>query len=142
SMQRALNDLEFAARSKRYTADMFQQQNFAAERIRKEAKDASLGEPPPLSDDPRDFNTVFSPRDEVDFPHMWADHPPNYQREDNAKEHYIRSVFDSRSPWILFDEVEELRLRVTHRMYRVLFRLPKDVALADAGDVLSYMGEE
>jgi Zn-dependent protease with chaperone function len=142
AMQRALEDLAYAAKRKQYTSDVFQQQDFAAQRLRKEAKDPSVFDPPPVSDDPRDFNTVFSPEDETDHPTMWADHPPDYQREDSAKEHYVRCPMDTRSPWLLFGNVEDLRLRVTHRMYRVIFRIRKDIALSDASDVRSHIEEE
>src|SRR5262249_15067044 len=61
---------------------------------------------------------------------------------DSAKEHYVRCPMDTRSPWLLFGNVEDLRLRVTHRMYRVLFRIKKDMALSEASDVRSHIEDE
>lgn len=141
-MERALGELGFAAKRGRYTADVLQQQTFSADQLRKQAKDPNLGEPPPVGNDPYGLPEVFSPEDEVDHPGMWADHPPNYQREDNAKRCYIRCEFDRRSPWILFEHMKDLREAVTYRMYRAVFRVSKDVKLSDARDVVKLLGEE
>jgi hypothetical protein len=64
----------------------------------------------------------------TELPPLWADHPPNHLREHNVKQRYLRTTFDTRSAWALFDNVQDLRERATYKMYRCLFRL-----LADQG---------
>jgi hypothetical protein len=55
---------------------------------------------------------------------------------------YVRTIFDERSPWILFDNAADLKERATYKMYRVLFRVKKDVALTMAADVQEFLDEE
>src|SRR5450432_4218560 len=73
---------------------------------------------------------------------MWSTHPSCYDREQNAKSHYIRTDFDDRSPCLLFDNVEELRERVTYKFYRFYFKIPKDVILADPEEVQGFINDE
>ncbi|MCX6377936.1 MAG: M48 family metallopeptidase, partial [Armatimonadetes bacterium] len=68
-------------------------------------------------------------------------HPSHYDREQNAKHHYIPSVTDDRSPWLLFRNPEMLRQRVTERFYqKVLER--QDVALSPVEQVQKFIDDE
>lgn len=49
-------------------------------------------------------------------PSMWATHPQNHEREENAKRHYLAAPFDERSAWTLFDDAQALRVRLTARL--------------------------
>lgn len=49
-------------------------------------------------------------------PSMWATHPQNHEREENAKRHYLPSPCDERSAWALFDDAQALRERLTARL--------------------------
>jgi hypothetical protein len=143
TMNQAVNALWLMAdHAKCYTGDVFLHHTHAANHLRRIAKNPLLGEPPPLPADPRRTNRVFDPKEEANCPLMWMDHPPDYQREANVKERYIRTTFDERSPWILFDEVADLRLRATYRMYRVLFRVRSDVELTEPADVQEMIDAE
>src|SRR5262249_11451661 len=73
------------------------------------AKNPQLGVPPPLPEDPHRQTQVFK-REESKYESedderaaMWDTHPANPDREKNAKHDYIRSRFDERTAWILFD---------------------------------------
>lgn len=58
---------------------------------------------------------------------MYASHPPNDQREANAKQPFVPCDTDERSPWILFSNPEELQHRMTRLVYEVyLQRTPAD----------------
>lgn len=50
-------------------------------------------------------------------PRMWMTHPPNREREDSAKQHYVASPLDGRSAWVLFRDEEALRVRVTDALF-------------------------
>ena len=50
---------------------------------------------------------LFTPEDDG-TPQMWATHPSNYDREQNAKAYYIRSTIDNRSAWVLFKDPQQL----------------------------------
>src|SRR5207245_944168 len=84
---------------------------------------------------------VFKEDDDT-TPPMWATHPSNYLREQNAKEDYIRCDLDGRSPWLLFDDPQALRERVTRRVYRLVFGLSKEVELDEAARVQRFIDDE
>jgi Zn-dependent protease with chaperone function len=49
-------------------------------------------------------------------PRMWLTHPPNREREDSAKEHYVLSPLDPRSAWTLFRDPAARRRQVTAQL--------------------------
>src|SRR5260370_22909122 len=56
--------------------------------------------------------------DRTVLPPMWACHPANHEREENCKRVYLRSPRDDRRAWVLFDEADALRQRVTDRHFK------------------------
>lgn len=44
-------------------------------------------------------------------PRMWATHPYNHERENNAKRVYIPGVLDDRESWVVFDDPEALKAK-------------------------------
>lgn len=46
-------------------------------------------------------------------PEMWATHPDDFLREENAKRHYIGATIDDRSSWELFTNPEETQIAMT-----------------------------
>ena len=49
-------------------------------------------------------------------PRMWSTHPMNHEREHNAKRVYLAALIDERSGWLVFDDAEDLRERVTREL--------------------------
>lgn len=49
---------------------------------------------------------------------MYASHPPNDVREQNAKTPYIACDEDSRSPWLLFNNDEAIQEQMTTLVYK------------------------
>lgn len=137
----SMNDIGAAMDHHLYTADLFYHQSHAATYFRRRERKPRLGEPPALPADPTQTSTVFT-RDDHDQADMWADHPPDYDRERNAKEFYIRTVFDERSPWLLFDDVMQLRADVTYKCYRVNYRAKKGLVQAEPEEVQSFIDDE
>jgi Zn-dependent protease with chaperone function len=123
------------------TEDMFFHQSHAVEYIRRRERKPQMGEPPALPADVSLTTRVFEPDDD-ERGTMWSTHPANYDRETNAKAHYIRSEFDERSPWLLFDDALELRADVTYKFYRVHLKADKDIDLADATEFQFFIDEE
>jgi hypothetical protein len=116
SLGQAWADLAAAADHNRYTRDLYYHQTKAAEYLKARRNDPSLGEVPPLPDDPTQTVQVFKPED-LSVPRMWATHPANHDREVNAKRRYVRSPVDERSAWELFADAEALREAVTRKVY-------------------------
>ena len=138
---RAVNDLKVAMQQHLYTCDLFYHQSAAARITRTRQKDPRLGEPPELPEYDNEMSQVFEENDDK-VAEMWSTHPSGYDREQNAKSQYIRTHFDERSPWLLFDNVEELRERVTFKFYRFYFKIPKDVILADPEEIQGFIDDE
>ena len=72
------------------------------------------GQPPQMSGDNPANHRVFS-ASIAQPPRMWMTHPPNTEREENAKRTYIPAPIDEQSAWTLFDDPEGLRKDVTQQ---------------------------
>jgi Zn-dependent protease with chaperone function len=137
----AMHDLSAARDHKLCTRDLFCHQTHAAKHLRAQRKDDTLGEPPPLPADVRDRGRVFEPG-EGGVPSMWATHPANHDREENAKRHYVRSPQDDRSGWLLFRDAEAVREAVTRRYYRQAFDAKEPAKLDDPQRVQEFIDAE
>lgn len=69
-----------------------------------------------LPEDPRGGKQYFSSSENT-VVGMYASHPPNNQREQNAKTPYIPCDKDERSPWILFDDADHIQKQMTELVY-------------------------
>ena len=143
-LQRAVMDLDAAQDHGLFSRDVFLHQTQAGKYIRERAKDKLLGDPPMLPLDPKQTFQLFPPEEEEDHvAKMWASHPPNHERELNAKATYIRTEFDEASPWTLFDNRAELCEQVSIKFYRAVFRVRKgDVKWSSAAKVQEFLDEE
>jgi Zn-dependent protease with chaperone function len=140
-LSQSVQDMQAAMDHHLYTSDMFFHQSHAGTYIRRRAKKPNLGEPPALPADRSRAVMIFDREDEEQAD-MWATHPSNHDRECNAKEHYIPTRFDERSPWLLFDNVEQLRADVTYKFYRVHFDCKKNMVQAEAEEIQKFIDEE
>ncbi len=141
-------DLITARDHKLYSNDVFLHQDRAAAVVRRKKKEPHLGLPP-LLNSPADGKgvEVFDAEEEEmtdETPPMWRTHPPNSDRERNAKERFVPAAVDHRSPWVLFDDPADIRERMTYKFYRMhpAFRVPKDTELADALTVQVFIDNE
>ncbi|HVK14759.1 MAG TPA: M48 family metalloprotease, partial [Gemmataceae bacterium] len=143
ALEQAISDLETASQHKLYTSDLFLHQTEAAARLRKQKKKPRLGMPPALKrpEEGRDVQ-VFDEDDDTGVPEMWSTHPSNYDREENAKAVFIPAEEDDRSPWVLFSDVEDLKERVTYKVYRLAFEVKKSVRLSPAETVKAFLDDE
>jgi hypothetical protein len=140
ALEAAAGNLKLAADHDHYSRDLFVHHRDAMEHLRQKRKDPRLGEPPPLSDDPRLAPEVFDPEDGP--PKMWADHPSNYDREQNAKRRYVRCALDDRPAWLLFDDPAKAREQVTWLFYRLALKVPRDTVLEAPEAIRAFLHEE
>jgi hypothetical protein len=118
ALDAAAHDLRHASDHDVYTRDLFYHQTASATWLRQQRKDPRLGMPPEPPSDPALPHRVFDPaRGDEGIPVMWRTHPANHEREANAKRHYLRVPLDERSPWLLFNDPDSLKLDVTRRFY-------------------------
>ncbi|MGB1031072.1 MAG: M48 family metallopeptidase [Flavobacteriales bacterium] len=68
-------------------------------------------------------NTIYFTSHEHSKVSMYSTHPPNYLRESNAKNPFIKGTVDSRSPWELFKKHEEIQVQATENIYSSLFEV-------------------
>jgi Zn-dependent protease with chaperone function len=100
--------------------DLYEVQSKVLEHFRAIRRKPALGRTPPLGDA---SSRVF-PIEIVLPPRMWATHPPNRDREENAKRRYVASALDDRSAWILFRDPAAIRRSTTRHLLKTL--LEKD----------------
>jgi Zn-dependent protease with chaperone function len=122
SLAQAWRDLAKAAQHKLYTRDVFYHQKRAGDYLRSQADLADFGTVPGVADDMLQKVHVFKP-DDTSTREMWATHPSNYDREVNAKKHYVRGPVDERSPWLLFLNAQALCERMSRLVYEQLLDL-------------------
>lgn len=99
-----------------WTRDVFHHQTKTADYLRVLKDDPMLGLPPLATAGAA--RPVFPPNETV-LPPMWASHPPHYQREENCKRNYVAGPRDDRSAWLLFEQPEALRVRMTAHHYKL-----------------------
>ncbi|MEO6935537.1 MAG: M48 family metallopeptidase [Collimonas sp.] len=112
---RALRFCHSEAGEKRVVKDVFAVQTRIVEHLAAVLDDPLYGKHPPLPEDNAQVHRVFK----ADFalpPSMWATHPLNYEREENAKRSYVPAEFDDRSAWVIFENAQAVREEVSVRL--------------------------
>ena len=138
----ALRDLEAAADHKLYTSDIYFHQTAAGPYVRKNLKKPRMGDRPVLKG-PNDGKRiqVFDSDEDAEVPEGDV-HPSLFDREENCKRDFVPCETDERSAWMLFEDPEELRERITYKFYRIVHEVRKDVKLSDPEVVQKFIDEE
>jgi hypothetical protein len=136
----ALGELSAASDHQLYTRDLFYHQTRAVDYLRTLRKDPNLGEPVTVNDVDGKPMPIFEPGDN-EVPLMWATHPTNFDREQNAMRHYLPSPSDDRSSWLLFNDGPAVREAVTRRYYEVVKEL-SGIHLAEPEVVQAFIDDE
>lgn len=140
-LRKTQHDLTLAAEEGLFTRDVFFHQHRAADLLRTLREDPNLGRPPELSADSSPSLDVFKPGDQSALA-MWADHPSDYDREQNAKRRYFRSPHDDRPAWLLLDDQETLREETAHKFYANCLHLTPAESLSDPECVQAFLDDE
>ncbi|MBX3272949.1 MAG: M48 family metalloprotease [Sandaracinaceae bacterium] len=101
---------------KRPPADLFALQAGVLEHLRRVLDDPALGAVPERPRAAREMHRVFE-AELAQPPRMWSTHPPNREREDNAKRRYVPSALDARPAWTLFRDADALRRAVSRKFF-------------------------
>jgi Zn-dependent protease with chaperone function len=142
-LMQAMSDLKEASEHGLFTADLFYHQSQAVEHLRRISNKTDLGTIPDLPADPAHKVELFTNEEGAgEHEGMWASHPSNYDREQNAKRRYLRSPEDTRSPWLLFSDAEQLRRKMTALFYRHILDFPADLSLASPDKVQIFIEDE
>ncbi len=112
-LAQTFTDLRHARDHGLMTRDLFFHQRAAADYLRRFHRKPAMGEPSGVGEAFR----VFDPDDPAEPPpSMWASHPPDAERESQAKAIYLRCRIDERSAWELFTDPARTREAVTRRV--------------------------
>ncbi len=106
---------DYAARQAgagRRVDDLFGVQSHLLDKLRHAHGDPQYGCTPPRPEAEAGANRVFM-AGVAEAPRMWATHPPNHERELNAKRRYVASPLDDRPAWVLFRDPEARRRELT-----------------------------
>jgi Zn-dependent protease with chaperone function len=107
--------LQFAASEAsqgRKIDDLFALQTASLEHLRKVFAEPDYGKTPARPQGTEPSHRVFDVK-LAQPPRMWSTHPPNRDREDNAKAQYVPSALDARDAWALFQNPGGVRASVT-----------------------------
>lgn len=97
------------------TRDVFAIQTRILEHQRRILHDPDYGEVPDLPAEGRAGHRIFT-ADLAQPPQMWSTHPQNHLREENAKRTYVPNDFEDRSAWVIFNDPQGLRERLSSHL--------------------------
>jgi Zn-dependent protease with chaperone function len=124
---RALSFVEGEVSAKRPPRDIFVIHQALAERLGLIYNDPHYNARPQIPSSGGASFRVFE-TELAQPPRMWSTHPMNHERESNAKRNYLFAPADERSGWLIFDQPDELRERMT----RDLVGPTEQAAVADS----------
>lgn len=140
SWERTLSFADRQLRKDRILRDFFATQRRVVEHLRRVLNEPRYGlDPLPAEGDPaarRIFRVQFARP-----PRMWATHPLNHEREENAKRVYLAAPEDARSAWSLFQDPEAAAERMSAHLARDI-TLDRAQALAPAEESMAALDEE
>ncbi len=108
-----MNHAYLASQKKLFVSNLYEHNNLAIERTSDTQKD-QLDQ---LPNDERGGRLFFASSENSKVG-MYASHPPNDQREHNAKIPFVPCKEDERSPWLLFAKREEIQEKMTQLIYK------------------------
>lgn len=107
-----LDNAYLAAQKELYVKNLYSHNHQALNRL-KEEKNHILEN---LPEHPRGGKQFFNSSENSEVS-MYASHPPNDMRQENAKSPYIACEQDDRSPWVLFDDPKARQEEMTFVIY-------------------------
>jgi Zn-dependent protease with chaperone function len=101
--------------AQRKPADLFAVQTRVVQRLGEILDDPDYGKVP-TADVARNAQYRVFKNAFAQPPQMWATHPANADRERNAKNRYLSAPHDARSAWLLFDDVDAIKARISDHL--------------------------
>ncbi|MEM6700559.1 MAG: M48 family metallopeptidase, partial [Bacteroidota bacterium] len=135
AMNLTYSQIMTAAEHNLYTKDLFYHQ------VKAEAHLNTTSKPQETTWEKDGITYIFD-QEETMIPSMYASHPPNYDREQNAKRTFIEGIEDQQSAWTLFDNDEALKQLITSKIYEQSALNPKNEPLQEAAIVDDFIQGE
>lgn len=117
ALDRAFNFASNEYGNKTPVKDVFAIQSRVLEHMRSIYNDPHYGAAPAPATEAPELHRVFK-TDMAAPPRMWATHPANADREENAKIVFVRCEADNRSAWELFPDAAALREQMTAHVFK------------------------
>ncbi|MDH5630819.1 MAG: M48 family metalloprotease [Gammaproteobacteria bacterium] len=115
--ERTMGFLNSEIGSKRSIKNLFEVQKNIAEKIRFILDDPDYGKVKDIPAEAPEKHRLF--KDQIaQPPKMWATHPENNEREENAKRIYIPLSIDPSSAWSIFANAETLQINATENLLK------------------------
>jgi len=122
-----VNNAYLAKQKKVFTQNLYTHNDLAIQRSQKEQSALLDGLPAHDKGGKKYFSS--SENSKVS---MYASHPPNDMRQENAKDPYIQCEQDGRSPWVLFNNAHTLQEEMTALFYKqYLGNTPKEFSTVE-----------
>ena len=136
SWNSTVNHAYLAGQKNIHVKNLYQHNQLALERKSPEIKEL-LNK---LENDNRGGKLYFT-GSELSKVSMYASHPPNDLREDNAKSPFVECATDTRSPWLLFNNASVLQEEMTALIYeQYLGKNPETFIVAEKFE--NFIAEE
>lgn len=113
--ERSIGYVNEALINKRYPEDIYALQTRIISHLQVLLDDPGYGKSPAIPAENAAAFRAFQ-AEIAQPPKMWATHPFNHEREENAKRTYVAAPVDMRSAWDLFEQPEQLRQSVTQTL--------------------------
>lgn len=117
ALDRAFNFAGAEYANKTPVKDLFAVQSRTLDHLRSIYNDPHYGAAPAKTSEAAELQRVFK-NDIAAPPRMWATHPANADREENAKTVFVACALDDRSAWELFPDAPALREQMTAHVFR------------------------
>ncbi|GGG40223.1 hypothetical protein GCM10011344_46350 [Dokdonia pacifica] len=127
-----------ASQQKVYTTNLFTHQAELLEGL-KEEMNASIQE---REVDSNGRAIVFKEKETFSSLNMYASHPSNMDREQNAKNPFVDGIEDHSSPWGLFNNANEIQTTLTKNLYIHGMGLKEDVYTPSLEKMRSFINDE
>jgi Zn-dependent protease with chaperone function len=115
------------------TQDLLAIQTRIIEKLRLVLADPYYGNKPAPAQGKPEEQRLFKP--EIAQPsRMWATHPYNHEREENAKRVFVQSTLDDTPSWVIFKNPEVLRQQLSAHMIR---HLKEPIPLRDMSESMA-----
>ncbi|MCH2035088.1 MAG: M48 family metallopeptidase [Tenacibaculum sp.] len=111
----ALDCMNSLIGEKKAVKDMYTLQSNYIQRMSVILNDEAYGESPQVPSESPESNRIFANK-KYNPPKMWATHPADIDRENNAKKNYISEEIDNRSSWDLFSDPKGYREELTKKL--------------------------
>ncbi len=112
---RVIDQLNFLIEKQKRTENIYEKQSVMIEYMIKEKSLAAQKELPVLTDH---YMQITAPKNRVYYKNQWSSHPEQKDREDNINSVLIQAEINDESPWVLFNNPNQLQKELTAQMYR------------------------